>query len=103
MIPPEPSRLHVDTAADRSLEVSGTIDAHTSEDLLRVLKALGSDDDVGLDLSRVDFIDSSGLRTIVLSHQELEGAGHHLNITGLSEPVARLFDITGLRDHLNIG
>ncbi len=103
MTPPEPSRLHVETPEDRSLSVVGTIDAHTADDLLRVLKGLGNDDDVAIDLSGVDFIDSSGLRTLVLSHQDLEGAGHQLVISGLSEPVARLFEITGLRDHLHIG
>lgn len=99
---PQPSRLTVETGDDRSVAVVGIIDSHTAGGLLDDLQALGTDGDIVLDLSRVEFIDSSGLRTLVTSHQELDGAGHKLVLHGISDAVSRLFEITGLRDHLHI-
>lgn len=46
-----------------------------------------------LDLSDVDFIDSSGLGAIVSSLKALEGNGHLL-VVGTRPPVASLFKLT---------
>ncbi len=99
---PEPSRLSIESGENRSLGAVGVVDAHTASQLLERLRAEGLDGDISLNLSGVDFIDSSGLRTLVTSHQELERNGHKLVLTGVSEAVDRLFDITGLREHLHI-
>ncbi len=99
---PKPSRLKVKSSGDRSLAATGVIDSHTAGQLLGELEALGVDDDVHLDLHGVEFIDSSGLRTLIATHQELEGAGHALVLSEVSEAVARLLEITGLQDHLHL-
>ncbi len=46
-----------------------------------------------LDLSNVDFIDSSGLGAIVGAFKHLGNAGHFV-LAGLSEPVLQLFALT---------
>lgn len=84
------------------LNAVGIIDSHTADDLLEHLRRLGVERDVMLDLRGVEFIDSSGLRTIITSHQDFDEAGTKLVLSGPSESVARLIDITGLRDHLHI-
>lgn len=99
---PQPSRLNVESSGDRALAATGIIDSHTADQLLRELEALGVDNDVRLDLHGVEFIDSSGLRTLITTHQELEGAGHTLVLSDISEAVARLLEITGLQDHLHL-
>ncbi len=103
MTTPQPSRLTITALGDRSLGAEGTIDSHTAEDLLTELTQLGTDADATLDLGQVQFIDSSGLRTIVTSHQQFEQANARLVLIDPSESVTRLLEITGLLDHLHIG
>lgn len=99
---PQPSRLSLESPSDRVLNAAGVIDAHTAEDLSGRLDELGVDGNVHLDLSAVEFIDSSGLRALVNAHQALDGAGHQLRLSGISAAVDRLLEITGLRDHLHV-
>jgi anti-sigma B factor antagonist len=102
LMSPQPSRLSIAPAGAGSLVVTGVIDSHTAGNLLDQLRELGPTTDVELDLSGVEFIDSSGLRTIVTVHQELEAADHRLWLVGSSDAVERLLEITGLRDHLHL-
>lgn len=48
-------------------------------------------EDVLLDLSKVDFIDSSGLGALVFLHKRLVAKGHKLKITGLRGQPLQLF------------
>lgn len=98
---PEPSRLDIATE-DRNVVATGVVDSHTVTNLEQELGALGVDGDVTLELGGVTFIDSSGLRIIVASHQALEDAGHRLELRNASDAVRRLLEITGLTDHLNL-
>lgn len=98
----QPSRLTLADGANRSINASGVIDSHTADDLLDRVKAMGSDGDVTVELSGIEFIDSSGLRTLVSAHQLLAETDHKLVLTGISESVERLFEITGLREHLYV-
>lgn len=103
MTTPQPSRLTISGApAGRSLSAVGTIDSHTAQDLLDQINELGTEADATLDLGEVDFIDSSGLRTIVTCHQQFEEADARLVLKDPSESVKRLLEITGLLDHLHI-
>ena len=103
MTTPQPSRLTLSATDERCLSAAGTIDSHTALELLEQLRSLGANDNATLDLGQVDFIDSSGLRTIVTSHQEFEQAGSQLVLKDPSESVKRLLEITGLLDHLHLG
>ena len=49
-----------------------------------------------LDLSRVSFIDSSGLRAVLSASNRLEAANGRLVVQGMSGAVERVFEITGL-------
>ena len=102
MTTPQPSRLTVTALGDRHLGAVGTIDSHTADELLTQLQALGTEADATLNLGQVDFIDSSGLRTIVTSHQEFEQGGSRLVLADPSDSVTRLMEITGLADHLHL-
>lgn len=98
----QPSRLTLADDGDRTIIASGVIDSHTADDLLGRVKAMGNDGDVTVELSGIEFIDSSGLRTLVSAHQLLGETDHKLVLTGISESVERLFEIIGLREHLNV-
>ena len=55
-----------------------------------------------LDLASVTFIDSSGLRVLIDAHRRAEADGRVLVIVHPSPPVSRLFEISGLTNHLHV-
>ncbi len=50
-----------------------------------------ADEDVVLDLSRVEFVDSSGLGALVFLHKRLVSKGHKLRVVGLRGQPLQLF------------
>ena len=81
------------------VEVSGRIAASESMDLTRRLEAhLDSDAARGLvlDLSRVDYMSSAGLGTVVWLGKRLREAKHGYAIAGLRDRVAQVFKLSGL-------
>ena len=86
----------------RALAADGQIDSHTSNALDEALADVAAEAEVSLDLAKVSFIDSSGLRVIVRSHKRQRGGGGRLVIVSPSETVVRLLEITGLTDQLQI-
>jgi stage II sporulation protein AA (anti-sigma F factor antagonist) len=51
---------------------------------------------VVLDLSRVVFFDSGGIRAVVNARRVLESRGVAMHLDGASPPVQRLFEMSGL-------
>lgn len=98
--PTEPLLVQVKRDGDTTIiEVIGEIDAHTCERLESVLAgSVAHPGPVILDLSGVGFIDSSGLRVLVNAHRSRESSDNGLALRGLSAPIQRLFDVTGLTD-----
>lgn len=96
--------LHV--ADDEAvLEVSGELDPHTAVELATALDDLTARDDltrVVLDLAKIGFIDSSGLRVILSADQNLKAKGARLTLRNPSDAVRRLFEITDLMSHLDV-
>jgi len=80
----------------------GQVDSYTSTSLDEVLAGLPADESIALDLSGVDFVDSSGLRVIVRSHKRQVGGGSELIVFKPSQPVNRLLEMTGLTTELTI-
>ncbi len=54
-----------------------------------------------LDLSGLRFIDSSGLRVVVVLHQRAIREGWTLELVRPAPPVLKVFQISGLEDRLN--
>jgi anti-sigma B factor antagonist len=50
-----------------------------------------------LDLAQVQFIDSTGLRSLLSARQRAEAAGRKLRLANLPVDVERVFDVTGVR------
>jgi anti-anti-sigma factor len=97
--------LHVqaDRDGDRlTIAVAGEIDTATSPEVERfVRESLDGDVKlVELDLAGVEFIDSSGLRALVVAQQTVSNAGGVLRVVRPSSQVERLFELTGLGDTL---
>lgn len=86
---------------DGVLVVAGELDAHTAPRLAEALARVEGVNAV-IDMSAVDFVDSSGLRALIDAHQAAEGMGGRFVIRQPSPTVVRLFDISGVSDYLHV-
>jgi anti-anti-sigma factor len=55
-----------------------------------------------LDLDGLKFVDSTGLRVILMAHERSEERGQEFAITPGSPQVQRLLSITSVSDHLHV-
>lgn len=85
-----------------TLRLKGEVDAHSSVDLARKIASVGEAALLRLDLSGVDFIDSSGLRVLLTAHRDFEQRGARVEVHKPSDAVRRLLELTALDDHLHI-
>jgi len=78
--------------------VDGELDLATAPELRDVLVALSEDGDkeVTLDLTGLEFIDSTGLSVLVMTFTRARAAGGSLVIRNPSQSVTRILEITGL-------
>jgi anti-sigma B factor antagonist len=95
------SRLTIDST-DAAIIVTGELDAHTCSDLTSALEPLPGSGDIQLDVSGVEFMDSSGLRALISAHQSAEATDRRLVIVHPGKAVARIIEISGLESHLHI-
>lgn len=98
-------RITAERDGDRDiLHLVGELDPHTAPLLKDQVDALadGGSLDVVLDLSRLVFIDSSGLRVVISAHREMADRGGQLTLQSPSDTAQRLLEITGLVDHISI-
>ena len=84
------------------LDVSGEIDLATAPELESTLAERVGARKTIVDLSRVSFIDSTGLRVLLTIHETAETAGGQLVLISAEGPVTKLCAITGVRDLLHI-
>jgi anti-sigma B factor antagonist len=57
---------------------------------------------VVLDLSKLKFLDSTGLRLIWSAHSRAKRCGRQLQVVPGSEAVRRIFRLTGMQERLDI-
>ncbi|WP_062048821.1 STAS domain-containing protein [Bacillus sp. JCM 19034] len=84
--------------------LSGEIDAYTAPKLKEALVPLAEtkDQDIVIDLSDVNYIDSTGLGIFIGIFKTMHQHDGVLKLVGLSERIHRLFSITGLDEVMTI-
>ena len=105
MEPITPLSIDVVTqAAGRRVVATGELDLTTASALqARVFDELTAGHDVELDLSAVPFVDSSGLRVLVLAAREATDRGVTFTLLEpLPAQMRRVLTVTGLIDRLPI-
>jgi anti-anti-sigma factor len=100
---PDDGNFGVEETADPDgsarLTLVGELDHLAAQDLLRRLgERRATGDPTRLDLSRLQFIDSSGVRAIVVSVRDARAEGWRLEVeTQLSWQVGRVFEVLGIQ------
>ncbi|GIN93465.1 anti-sigma factor antagonist [Siminovitchia terrae] len=86
------------------VQLTGEIDAYTAPRVKEKLMEAAKGDSVKLniDLSNVSYMDSTGLGVFVGVFKQLRANNGYMELTGMTERLQRLFDITGLADVMNI-
>ncbi|MFH0772134.1 MAG: STAS domain-containing protein [Candidatus Omnitrophota bacterium] len=80
------------------LTVDGEINFNSSPDFRKAFLRIPDSNlkKVVVNLAGVDYVDSSGLATLVEAYQKIKGAGGELILANLSDKVKSLFEITKL-------
>ena len=99
--------LEIETeVADGLVRVAlrGELDLSTVNKVEEELQALEADGArlIVLDLSRLSFLDSTGLRCLVTAHQRARDAGRRLVLVRGPDAVQRVFTITRLEERLDM-
>ena len=85
-----------------TVSIEGRLDTTTAPELEAELKgALDGIAELVLDVSAMDYISSAGLR-VLLSAQKTMNRQGEMKVTGVSEMVMEIFDVTGFSSILNI-
>jgi anti-anti-sigma factor len=83
------------------VQPKGELDIATTPMLAEILADLASRGaSAVLDLSAVEFIDSSGLQTILNAHATSQRDGYGLTMLPGPPPVMKVFELAGLADRL---
>jgi anti-anti-sigma factor len=85
------------------VSLRGELDLLSTVELEPELERLADEpgiDVVALDLRELEFLDSSGLRLVVMAQQRLEQAGRRLVLVRGPQPVQRVFEITRMTERL---
>jgi anti-sigma B factor antagonist len=87
-----------------TVQPTGDLDLATSDDLRARLAeaATLSSYLVVVDLAQVDFLDSTAVGVVVGAHKHLEATGRHLVLCHVGPVPARVLQITGLLDLLDV-
>lgn len=95
---------HQETNGIKEILVSGEIDAYTApqlrKELLPLMEQTGTA--VTVDLTGVQYMDSTGLGVFVAALKSSKKNECSLNLKGMNRRVKRLFDITGLAEFMEI-
>ena len=80
------------------LKLEGRIDAANAKDIKEKVGSLSKENRVKLviDLGAVDFIDSSGLGSLVASFRSVNKLGGDIKIASLQDPIRSIFELTRL-------
>jgi len=80
-----------------------SLTASNAKDFEREIEPLvKSNDKIVMEMSEIDFIDSSGIGAILCVMKELSAKGGKLEICSISKPVRSIFELTRLHKILEI-
>ena len=85
-----------------TLGIEGRLDTNTSPALLDEFNGASEGiSDVVIDLSKLEYISSAGLRVLLSIEKAVKSKGN-LTVTNVSDEVMEVFELTGFTDILNI-
>jgi anti-anti-sigma factor len=92
------SLLWRDTPEGRWIRLKGQLDFDGCAAIRAEFEsaAHGAPKDVIVDMGEVTFLSSHGIRLLLMACHQLRSAGRQLRVSGLTPPIRKVFDTTGL-------
>ena len=86
-----------------TLELEGRLDT-TSAPLLEneLVSAFNEAKKITLDFTKLAYVSSAGLRALLVGQKTAEGKGASMTISGVSQEIMEIFEMTGFSDMLTI-
>ncbi|ADU28632.1 anti-sigma factor antagonist [Evansella cellulosilytica] len=93
-----------DKGQAKTVHLNGEVDVYTADSLKKVLLPLAekNNETIVVDLSNVNYIDSTGLGIFIGALKATNKSGSQFKITGVNARIKRLFSITGLDEVIDI-
>lgn len=87
-----------------SLEVEGEVDLATVEELEKAMEGVygGGTESLVVDLTGTSFMDSTGLRALVMANRRFYEGGRSFAVAVSGGPVSRLIDLSGVNTSIHI-
>ena len=85
------------------IRVRGEVDTATADRLFDAVRSLPrSNETCIVDLADCDFLDSSGIRALLLSQRHLDGSGGTLRLVNVPAHIDRVLRIAGVQEVIKI-
>ena len=85
------------------LDIEGRVDTTTSQQLqTAILQAFQKGNQVILNMEKVDYISSSGLRALLIGQKTANSKGGSMRLIHVCEAVMNVFEMTGFASMLTI-
>jgi anti-sigma B factor antagonist len=85
------------------VEVEGSIDSKTAPDLQQsVLNIISESNTVVLDITKVSFVSSAGLRVLLMVYRQLKAKDGKVVLVGVSEEIQEVMHMTGFINFFEI-
>ena len=91
----------IDNGREVTLKLAGCLDTAATPQFNEAIDATDGCSGLVLDLSALEFISSSALRTLVATKKK-RGAAFPIALVGMNEVVREVFDVTGLDEVFEI-
>lgn len=91
----------IDNGREVTLKLAGCLDTAATPQFNEAIEATDGCSGLVLDLSALEFISSSALRTLVATKKK-RGAAFPIALVGMNEVVREVFDVTGLDEVFEI-
>lgn len=89
--------------SELTLELTGSLNTQTAPELDEEIKSdLDGVTTLVLDLGRLDYISSAGLRVLLCAQDHMDDAGGTMIVKNANETVREVFDMTGFTDILTL-
>lgn len=88
----------------RCIVVEGEVDLATVDELEKAIESVfaSNSDPLVIDLRESSFMDSTGLKTLVMAHRRFDESGRGFAVAVSGGPVSRLIDLSGVETSVRI-
>jgi len=84
-----------------TLNVEGRVDTTTAPQLEQEIQALADAQSLTVDLTKLEYISSAGLRVLLTAHKAFAKKGG-LTVANPNDSVMEIFEVTGFKDILTL-